>query len=547
MQRFLDVGGNGKPFDLIVIGGGITGAAVAYDAACRGLSVALLEKRDFGWATSAATSKLIHGGLRYLANFELRLVRESLRERRILENIAPNLVYPLPFLIPNYDRFKNNRWVIKAGMVLYDLLSFDKGWTWDPAKRLPCHRSLSRRMALDTEPSLRTEGLTGAAIYHDCQSIAPERLTLAFVRSAAEQGAAVANYAEVIGFLLDPGGRIIGVRVRDRLHDREHELRSALTVNCGGPWADVVLERARQREGGAGHTIRRSEGIHLITRRLTRQCAVTALTARGRHLFFIPWRGHTLIGTTDKEYQGHPDDYRVTRQSIEELLGEANATLSGERLGYADILLAYGGLRPLVEEQVEGTYASSRRYEIYDNERDGLPGLLTVEGGKYTTSRNLAAQVCERVGKKLGRRLPRPVTARQHLHGCTIPDLQAFLAEAQESYRGRFAPTTIDYLSRHYGTAYPDVLRLAEKDPALAEPLTADGEILAEVVYAITHELAYHLDDIVFRRTGLGTLRHPGAEVLRQSGERAAALLGWDGARLAEEIARVEQALRLPE
>ncbi|MBM4319352.1 MAG: hypothetical protein FJ125_05160 [Deltaproteobacteria bacterium] len=271
------------------------------------------------------------------------------------------------------------------------------------------------------------------------------------------------------------------------------------------------------------------------------------MTARGRHLFFVPWRDHTLIGTTDKDHEGNPDEYRVSRQSIMELVSDVNEVFAKGDLSHDDILLAYGGLRPLVEEQVQGTYQSSRKYEIYDNEQDGLPGLFTVEGGKYTTSRNLAAAVLERVGKKLGRRLPRPLTARQHLHGCNIPDLKAFLDEAQQRYRGRFAERTIDYLARHHGTEYPEVLRLAEQEPALAEPLTGDGEILAEVVWSVQHELAFHLDDVLFRRTGLGTLLHPGSEVLRRAGERVATLLGWDGAQLEAELARTERQLRLPE
>jgi len=200
VKRFIE-SYDGQPFDLIVVGGGITGACVAYDAAGRGLKVALLEKKDFGWATSAATSKLIHGGLRYLANLEIGLVRESLRERRILENIAPNFVYPLPFLVPTYEGRKSNKWLIETGMILYDILSFDKGKTWDKAKKIPGHQSLSREEALREEPNLREEGLTGAAVYYDCQSICPERLTLAFVKSAEKSGAQVANRAEVTGFL----------------------------------------------------------------------------------------------------------------------------------------------------------------------------------------------------------------------------------------------------------------------------------------------------------------------------------------------------------
>ncbi|MGB4269834.1 MAG: FAD-dependent oxidoreductase, partial [Spirochaetota bacterium] len=219
MKRFIEQDTK-ENFDCIVIGGGITGAAVAYEAASRGLNVALLEKNDFGWATSAATSKLIHGGLRYLNYFEFGLVRESLRERRILENIAPNLVYPFPFMIPNYNRLENNRWVLKIGMILYDILSYDKGFTWDKSKKIPMHFTLSKEKALQEEPNIHPEGLTAATVYYDCQSIFPERLTLAFIKSAVEYGAKVANYAEVVNFSYT-NNSITGVIVHDKLTNRE--------------------------------------------------------------------------------------------------------------------------------------------------------------------------------------------------------------------------------------------------------------------------------------------------------------------------------------
>lgn len=543
MKRFLE-DYDGKPFDVIVVGGGITGACVAYDAAKRGLEVALLEKKDFGWATSAATSKLIHGGLRYLAQLEVGLVRESLRERRILENIAPNFVYPLPFLVPTYEGGQSSKWLIETGMILYDILSFDKGKTWDKAKKLPGHESLSREEALREEPNLRKEALTGAAVYYDCQSICPERLTLAFVKSAVRHGACVANRAEVEGFLYGKGSRITGVKVRDLLRGNEVEIEGRVTVNCGGPWVDIILSDAAK--GQSSHSIRRSEGIHLITPPLLKRHALALMTPAGRHLFIIPWRGHTLIGTTDKEYEGDPDAYRVTRKSVEEFLQEVNSCFGDGSLGFGDLLSAYGGLRPLVEDQVEGTYESSRKYEIYDNEADGFGGLVTVEGGKYTTSRSLAEKVVDRVQKKLGVRPRDALTDKDYLAGCEIEDLEVFLAAIREENRG-FDARTLEYLGKHYGTEYKKVLAIVEEQGGLSDPVTPDGEILAEVVYAARHEMAHTLKDILFRRTGLGTLGDPGEEVMRRAGELAAGELGWSDERLASELDRARQALRLPE
>ena len=542
MKRFIE-SYDGRPFDMIVVGGGITGACVAYDGARRGLRVALLEKKDFGWATSAATSKMIHGGLRYLANLEIGLVRESLRERRILENIAPNFVYPLPFLVPTYEGTKSNKWLIETGMLLYDILSFDKGRTWDKAKKIPGHHFLSREEALREEPNLRGEQLTGASIYYDCQSIFPERLTLAFVKSAVNYGAQVANRAEVTGFLYGKDSTITGVEVLDVTVGKEVAIEGKLTVNCGGPWADIILRDAER--GRSSHTINRSEGIHLITRPLVKEYALALMTPTGRHMFLIPWRGHTLIGTTDKAYEGDPDVYRVTRESIEDFLREINECYGDGRLGYGDVLSAYGGLRPLVEDQVEGTYESSRKYEIYDNERDGFDGLITVEGGKYTTSRRLAEKLLDKVQKKLEQKPKDALTDKEYLQGCEIEDMGAFLAEIRENHPG-FDPRTIEYLAKNYGTEYKHVLAIAQEREGLSDPVTADGEILAEVVYAARSEMVHSLKDILFRRTGLGTLGDPGEDVLTRAGEVAARELGWPDERLATELDKARQALRLP-
>ena len=542
VKRFIE-SYDGRPFDLIVVGGGITGACVAYDAARRGLRVALLEKKDFGWATSAATSKMIHGGLRYLANLEIGLVRESLRERRILENIAPNFVYPLPFLVPTYEGMKSNKWLIETGMLLYDILSFDKGRTWDKAKKIPGYHSLSREEVLREEPNLRGKGLTGAAIYYDCQSIFPERLTLAFVKSAVKHGARAANRAEVGGFLYGKDSRITGVKVLDLITGKEVAIEGKLTVNCGGPWADIILRDAER--GQSSHAIRRSEGIHLITRAQVKKYALALMTPSGRHMFLIPWRGHTLIGTTDKDYEGDPDAYKVTRESIEDFLREINECYGDGCLGYGDVLSAYGGLRPLVEDQVEGTYESSRKYEIYDNKKDGFDGLITVEGGKYTTSRRLAEKLLDAAQKKLGQKPKDALTDKEYLHGCEIEDMGAFLEEIREKHPG-FDPRTIEYLGKNYGTEYKEVLAIAQEGEGLSEPVTADGEILAEVVYAARSEMANTLKDILFRRTGLGTLGNPGEDVLTRAGEIAARELGWTDQRLASELDEARQALCLP-
>jgi glycerol-3-phosphate dehydrogenase len=546
MQRFIENYVN-EHFDVIVIGGGITGASVAYEAATRGLKVALLEKKDFSWATSAATSKMIHGGLRYLVNGEIGLVRESLRERRVLENIAPNFVYPAPSMMVHYKTpLNNNKWVVKIGMLMYDALSYDKNFTWDASKRIPLHRTISKQEVLQSEPHVRSQELTGASIFYDCKSIFPERLTLAFIKSAVAYGAKVANYSQVQGFIMNGQNHVIGVKVEDLLNNTVHTVSGAITINCSGPWADIVLGLTKSN-GSSAATLRRSEGIHIITKKrlLSGKYTVGSMTPKGRHFFLIPWRNHTLIGTTDKPYTGNPDEYRVTKASILELIDDVNSTFGDGQLNYADVQHTYGGLRPLVEQDTGETYTSSRKYEIYDNKNDGLDGLITVEGGKYTTSRNLAENCIKIVATKMGRSLGKSITDKHYLAGCGIKDLNVFLSDAQKE-NNDFSRTTLDYLSRNYGTEYAAILNLAREDKTLAETLNADGEILAEVTFAVRHEMARTLSDIIMRRSGIGTLGYPSEDVLLKVAAIAAKELNWTAEKMEQEIKAAVDLLKIP-
>ena len=547
MKRFVESYG-GEIFEVIVVGGGITGAAVAYDAASRGWSVALVEKQDFGGATSAATSKLIHGGFRYLANLEFGLVRESLRERRTLLNIAPNLVYPLPVLIPCYQTgMVRNRRVVRAGMLLYDLLSYDKAKTWDRSKKIGMHKALPLERALELEPIIPKSGLKAVYRYYDGASLFPERLTLAWIKSAASYGAQLSNYSRVEGFIFsDPGKKkIVGVKVKDLIKNQELELRGKLVINCGGPWADLILGLARGNNS-AGR-IRRSEGIHIITRKLLNHNMLVMILPSGKGFFLIPWRGHTLIGTTDKEYVGHPDEFRVTKPAILELLETVNGALAETAaIKYEDILHAYGGLRPLVEDQTKEVYKSSRKYEIYDHARDGLEGLITVEGGKYTTSRNLAQNAVKMAAGKLKKNPGKCLTAQNYLAGCELPDLEHFLKKSKAA-NPDFAEKTVEGLARYYGRECSPVLELARQDRSLAEPMNEEGEIFAQAVFAIRREMALTLKDLLVRRTGMGTLGNPGDGKILKLAELAAKELNWDETRKELEIKEAEKLFSIPE
>jgi glycerol-3-phosphate dehydrogenase len=531
LERYIEEHTENK-FDLIIVGGGITGAAVAYIAAALGLSVALFEKKDYGGATSAATSKLIHGGLRYLANMEFKLVRESLRERRILGNIAPNFVYPLPFLLPNYKKWKGNIWKILTGMVLYDILSYDKKYTWDKSKRLPNHKTISYSKTIELEPNLKKSKLRNSFMFFDYQSIFPERLTLAFIKSAAEYGAKVSNYAPVEAFKYDNNNRITGVEVKDLLSGETKTVYADLIINCGGTWADKILNLAAKKDSPS-HKVKRSEGIHIITNKIASDHVVSLQKNDGGHLMIMPWRNHSLIGTTDREYNGDPDEYIVSKESLYEVIQAVNDNF-GKSISPSDIKHAYGGLRPLVDDQTKGSYQTSRKYEVYDNAVDGINAMITVEGGKFTTSRSLASEVLNMVSKKLNKSLSEPLSDNLYLSGCEIRDMNQFMIKQHLNYTD-FGKPTIEYISRNYGTDSKVVFQIARDNPQYAEVISHDGEILAEVVYAIKYESAKTLKDIMLRRTGIGTLGNPGKDILDKIIKIAAKMLNWDNARIEEE------------
>lgn len=538
--------------DLLIIGGGITGACIARDAALRGLSVALVEKNDFSSATSAGSSKLVHGGLRYLANFELGLVRESLRERRIWERIAPHMVDPVPFLIPLYGA--KSTLTLKIGLTLYDLLSYDRNRLDDPDKRLPGHVRISREEALRRAPYLNPEGLTGAMIYYDCQMYSPERIGVECIGDAADRGAYIANHAGVTEILTedsDNARRVTGARVTDSLTGSEHEVRARLTINATGPWGDMVMAMA-ETDGAPARRLIRSKGIHLITRDITHGMALAVQPRGGGHFFVIPWRGHTLIGTTDTVFTGRPDDLGVSEADISAFLEVINAGLPGVHLTRDDVEHFYAGLRPLVDtdpntdEDDKDSYGASRAAEVFDHAEDGIEGLLSALGGKWTTSRHLAEQVVDQALAKLGRAPVPSLTARTAIQGGEITRYAEFEAAALARYPDMAREIVVN-LARNYGSRMDDVIEIADAEhrPDLLEPLSnATVTIGAQALYAVRTEMARTLDDVLQRRTGLGTLGHPGHDTLRRIADIVGNELGWDDDEKTRQIDAAERRYR---
>jgi glycerol-3-phosphate dehydrogenase len=438
---------------------------------------------------------------------------------------------------------KNNPLEIGIGLRIYDALSYDRNRTWDKSKKIPSHRKISASEALVLEPGIFAQGIKGASVFYDCSNIFPERLTLSFIKSAVHHGAEVANYARVDGFITNSSGKVEGVKVNDLLRGSTSELKASLIINCAGPWADILLGLAKP--GNSSGTLKRSEGIHIITKKFVNAHVVGYMTKEGRHFFMIPWRGHNLIGTTDQPFIGNPDEWRVTRESILGLIDDVNTTLGSDILSYDDVLYTYGGLRPLVEDDSADTYGASRRYEIYDNTVDGLQGLITVEGGKFTTSRNLAEKAIDLAEKKLGRRHTSSPTAKRYLWGSQIMDMKTFMLDIRHKNKD-FGTPTLEYLGKNYGNEFEPVLELARQDKQFSEVLNEDGEILAQAVYAARYEMARTLSDIVLRRTGIATLGNPGNEVLEKVALSAAKELGWDDKRIVQELTQTIEALRVP-
>ncbi len=530
-----------QTFDLLIVGGGITGSCIARDAAMRGLKVALVDKYDFSSATSAAPSKLVHGGLRYLRNFELGLVRESLAERRIWERIAPHQVRPLPFLLPVDKKSKS---VLNIGLSLYDLLSFDRNRVKDPDQKLAAHKWLPADKARDAEPVLNGQDMAGAFLYFDCQMRAPERLGLECLIDAARHGAQIINYAEVKRFLRD-GDAIIGAEVVDTLNGVEISVRAKITLNAAGPWADNLMGMAER--GEPSRHLLRSKGIHLITRALTGRHAVTAAIPDelgGGHLFLLPWRGHTIIGTTDTAYDGDPDDLTVTEREITAYIAVINKTIPGAKLTRDDVVHCYAGLRPLIQDKAEtkNPYNASRKAEVIDHEFDeGLKGLFSAIGGKWTTSRHVAEHAVDMIAKRLGMKLLPCVTHKTPLPGGWIEALNPYL-EAVYHQHPELSHANTEELALTYGSEVDRLFTLMEEEPALAEALTQSrGEVAVQIAHAVRHEMALTLEDVVFRRTGLGTLGDPGPHALAHAAQVMARELGWDQATLDEQLHAVRR------
>ena len=525
-----------ETFDVLIIGGGATGAFTARDAALRGLSVALVERKDFASATSAHNSKLAHGGLRYLRNLEISLVRESLRERLGLMRMAPHLVRPLPFLLPLYHVGIAERAKLKAGLTLYDLLSYDRNRLEDPGQHLPGHRWIAPKAALEREPVLKGDGFEGAFEYYDAQMYSPERITLENLVDADAHGAAVANYVAAEKLLLC-NGKVEGATVRDAMTGAPFDIRARTVLVAAGPWADLFLEQATGKT--AAHRLTRSKGIHLMVPEIAK--SALTIEAGGGHLFALPWRGHTLLATTDTEFTGDPATVAVTESDIDGFLATFRKYLPSVSLPRESVEFFYAGLRPLVSDGSKDSYNVSRRAELVDHGKEGaMDGLFSALGGKYTTSRDLAEKITDALLARLGKKASPCATAKTALPGGRFDRFDDMVRGYQKTWPGLSA---LRHMAHMLGARLPLALKGARLTDLV--PLNKSGDTPAQIAFALKEEMALTLEDVVMRRTGLGQFGKPPREVLEKAANQMAAHLGWDDSRKAAEIESLDRLYRV--
>ncbi len=509
---------------VLVVGGGVVGAGVALDAATRGLSVGLVEARDFGSGTSSRSSKLIHGGLRYLEQLNIGLVREALSERSLLlQRIAPHLVRPVSFLFP----FTHHVWeraYIGAGLTAYDVLGFSRG----QVRGLPGHRQLTRHGALRLAPALKRSALTGALLYWDAQ-VDDARYVLALVRTAAGYGAQVASRTQVTGFLRE-GERVTGVRAVDLETGSELEIRAQQVVNATGVWTDEIQAMV----GGRGTiNVRASKGVHLVVPR-DRIHSSTGIILRTplSVLFVIPWGRHWIIGTTDTDWsldKAHP---AASRTDIDYVLGQVNRILAVP-LTRDDVEGVYAGLRPLLAGESDSTSKLSREHTV----AHPVPGLVMIAGGKYTTYRLMARDAVDAVAHGLDGKVAPSCTDVIPLAGA-----DGYVAQWNSRYTlarsSGLHVARIEHLLQRYGSLASEVLALIAADPRLGRPLDgADDYLRAEVVYAASHEGAGHLDDVLTRRTHISIETWDrGLSAADDAAELMAGPMRWEPRQVAREI-----------
>ena len=530
----------GGTYDVLVVGGGVYGLTVAYEAASRGLGVALIDASDFGSGASFNHQKTVHGGLRSLQGARLDRALEAIRERRALARIAPWLLRPLPFLVGTYRSVARNRLALRVAFKIDQWLSRKRNVGVEPELHLPAPRLVSKAATLRLFAGIRQEGLTGGAQWYDYQMVEADRLTLAFAAAADAAGATIANYVEALEPLRE-GGRIAGMTAKDQITGRTISIKARAVVNAAGSHAGIVMERF-----GVKRELPMLRALNLLTSRRASDMALAAPTSAGRMLTLVPWHGVALIGTSQSKSMVQPDDLAVTAGEIESFVAEANEAFPALKLTREDVTLVHRGVVPAVAGR-NGTPELRPAPAIYDHASESAEGAFTVVGVKYTTARIVAERAVNMIGKRLSSRLGPSRSATTVLPGAGIADHEALTIETARALNLELPLPVIRHLIVRYAEGSAEIVRLIGERPDLLAPLSPDvATIRAEVLHVIRKEQATRLSDIVIRRTGLGSKGHPPDAAIRACAVLAAAECGWDAQRTGEEIRRVQEFYALP-
>ena len=528
-----------RRFDLLVIGGGIHGLAIAYDAAQRGLATALVERDDFGSGSSFNHAKTVHGGLRSLQTGDVAKARFSIRERRAMARIAPPLVTPLAFMMGTTRKLTRSTLAMRAGFLLDAAIGADRNAGVEPHLRLPAGRVSGRRAYEAAYGANARPEVTGVACWSDYHMAESDRLTLAFAQAAAAHGAVLVNHAEATDALIHEG-RLRGIRVADRLTGETCEIDARLTVNAAGAACRPWMERF-----GAPPAFPLLKAMNLVTSRPAGPVALSAPTAGGRLLLIMPWQGRMLVGTSHSDQAAAPDDTRVLGAELRGFVAEVNSAFPALGLTEQEVTLVHRGVVPAVRDR-RGVLGLMGHHRIHDHEGDGVAGALSVAGVKYTTARGVAEQAVDLIAARLGAVCPPCRTGSARLPHWDFASRDAETARAQAEAGGALPPETVAALVSTHGTAWQAIAARVKRAPGEAEPLAAGSLFpLATVHRAIDDEMACTLCDVLIRRLPVGAAGYPGDEAVQRCGTLMAARLGWDARRLAAETEAVRAFYRV--
>lgn len=522
-----------REFDLLVIGGGVHGLAAAYDAATRGLSVALVEAADFGSGASFNHLKTVHGGLRYLQTADLKRMRESIVERRTLARIAPHLLTPLPFLMPTYFKLTRSRLAMRVAFLADAVIGRDRNQGVVPRLRIPMGRTMSRAECLRLFPDVRQAGLTGGALWYDYQMRNTDRLTLGFALAASRAGACLANHARARAALKN-GSRIVGMRVVDELSGDEFDVRAHVTLNTAGAAAGRVMEAF-----GVSDPRPLLKAMNLVTNRPMTGPALASSTDDGRMLFVVPWQGRAVAGTSHSQQTCGPDDSAVSVEELVTFIDEVNQAFPAMKLTPDDVTLVHRGVVPAARSR-KGELALEGHFRIRDHAHDGAAGAVSLTAAKYTTGRGVAEEAVNAVMRRLGRQAP-PRTADQPLPGGGGPDVDQLYEQARRQAPPAVDDASVRQLVDTYGSEYAAIVGMVAETPALGQRVAPTVPVIrAQVVHAIRHEAACTLTDVVARRLPLGAAEHPGRRVAEACAGAMAEELVWNQERVEREEAALQ-------